>query len=493
MSRLTQVLARRKTPSLIAEARSRKLAIDEVRRLKRAVMIGVYGAIIGFVPFYAFVLHYTVIQLVIGTLIGFGIAICAIEGAFRQMFRFRKRSSYPAVVLVELGSMPGVQEAQQQLLDALIDLFDLDAAAVVLHAGRGDAPPPEPLNMGFEDLTALQAGCGEVIAAALRARESSKLRIAAGGTAPDPQAGATLAVVPVVAWGRAIGVILMRSESGKDLDDQELLDGVGVAAGVSLENQSQAENLHGALSVLEATLDSTADGILVVVGGARIESYNKRFAELIKAPEEILSQDPQVLVNFLLEQLDNAEEFQTRLEELQYDQAAPSFDMLRFRDGRLYEAYSQPQVMDGKTVGRVWCVRDVTQRVQSEQMIRRLAYHDALTDLPNRALFTDRLTIAIAQARRTRTPIAVLFLDIDRFKNINDTLGHAAGDEVLKAIGERALAAGPGRRHRGAGGRRRVHAAANRRRGRREHLGRRRANPGDDRRIRGRSATKRCG
>ena len=73
----------------------------------------------------------------------------------------------------------------------------------------------------------------------------------------------------------------------------------------------------------------------------------------------------------------------------------------------------------------------------SEDRLRFLAYHDALTDLPNRALLLDRLAQALAGARRNQGRFAVMFIDLDRFKNINDSLGHAAGDIVLKQVAER--------------------------------------------------------
>ena len=86
-------------------------------------------------------------------------------------------------------------------------------------------------------------------------------------------------------------------------------------------------------------------------------------------------------------------------------------------------------------------IRDITVRKHTEETIRNLAYHDPLTGLPNRLLFNDRLTQAIERARRSRRLLAVMILDLDRFKLINDSLGLASGDQVLRAVGERLVAA----------------------------------------------------
>jgi len=82
-------------------------------------------------------------------------------------------------------------------------------------------------------------------------------------------------------------------------------------------------------------------------------------------------------------------------------------------------------------------LHDISERKRAEERIRHQAYHDTLTDLPNRALFQDRLTHALAHARRYRKMLAVLFLDLDRFKIINDSLGHAAGDQLLRGVAAR--------------------------------------------------------
>ncbi|MDF9409476.1 MAG: Cyclic di-GMP phosphodiesterase Gmr [Pelotomaculum sp. PtaB.Bin013] len=85
----------------------------------------------------------------------------------------------------------------------------------------------------------------------------------------------------------------------------------------------------------------------------------------------------------------------------------------------------------------VFVSRDITERQRYEETIRHQAFHDALTGLPNRMLFKDRLTLEIAHAKRNKQMLAVLFLDLDRFKLVNDTLGHGLGDQLLKIIARR--------------------------------------------------------
>lgn len=96
--------------------------------------------------------------------------------------------------------------------------------------------------------------------------------------------------------------------------------------------------------------------------------------------------------------------------------------------------HAQPFLVDGEIVGIVESFRDITDRKSAEDLARHLATHDALTGLPNRLLFTDRLEVALARSRRDGTRPALLFSDVDHFKEINDARGHAAGDEALKSI-----------------------------------------------------------
>ncbi|MGQ0710083.1 MAG: diguanylate cyclase domain-containing protein [Rhodoferax sp.] len=105
----------------------------------------------------------------------------------------------------------------------------------------------------------------------------------------------------------------------------------------------------------------------------------------------------------------------------------------------VFELHASPITENGRTLGAVLVLRDITNARRAEQRIHELAFFDALTGLPNRPLLMDRMQQALALAQRHQQPMAVLFLDLDRFKQVNDTLGHASGDELLKQVAGRLL------------------------------------------------------
>jgi diguanylate cyclase (GGDEF)-like protein len=226
------------------------------------------------------------------------------------------------------------------------------------------------------------------------------------------------------------------------IDQAELYEQTRVAAATAM---TQAEQLRQTLqelqqtqALLQATLDSTADGILVINQAGKIAGFNKKFVEMWHIPEYILAlQDDSQALAFVLDQLIDPEAFLSKVRELYAQPNAESHDVLEFKDGRIFERYSQPHCLDGKIVGRVWSFRDVTEQARAEKKIRYQALHDILTGLPNRMLFNDRLSLALANAGRRQGMLAVMFMDLDRFKTINDTLGHAYGDRLLQDVAKR--------------------------------------------------------
>ena len=109
--------------------------------------------------------------------------------------------------------------------------------------------------------------------------------------------------------------------------------------------------------------------------------------------------------------------------------------------GVLRHVHQQVEVIEydatGRAVQLAGAVHDITRRKDNEDQIRRLAYFDTLTGLPNRLLFTEQLQKALANAERQNEQVAVLFVDLDHFKRVNDTLGHSAGDELLRIVSTR--------------------------------------------------------
>jgi diguanylate cyclase (GGDEF)-like protein/PAS domain S-box-containing protein len=349
----------------------------------------------------------------------------------------------------------------------------------------------------------------------------------------------TLSIAPVVHDGVPAGAVII----GRDIRDRK---------------RAEREVLQ-AVTLLQSTLDSTADGILVLGDGGRIVSYNQRFLEMWRVPQNVMSAgDDRRALRHVTEQLLSPEEFVRTTSALLSRPDAESFDLLELKDGRHLERYSIGRRIDEENI-RVWSFRDVTERFAAEAALReseiryrllfeqnaagvcvsRLdgiildcnatfgqmlgyrraelvgrtmselyanaseaeeltallrsvrtlnsveielrradrralwvlenlvlvgdaesgvvhatvvdisdrkraeeqiefhAYHDVLTHLPNRKLFTDRLRHSLTRAKRNNRPVAVMFVDLDHFKSINDTIGHTAGDELLLEMARR--------------------------------------------------------
>jgi diguanylate cyclase (GGDEF)-like protein/PAS domain S-box-containing protein len=320
------------------------------------------------------------------------------------------------------------------------------------------------------------------------------------------------------------------------------------------ERKRAERDVREAVTLLQTTLDSTADGILVIGDNGRVLSCNERFLEMWNIPSDLAaSGDDDRLIEFVLDQVAEPEEFTRVIHAIYGQPEAESFDVIDFKDGRRFERHSIGRKIEGVANVRVWSFRDVSARFAAEAALReselryRLlfeqnaagvcvmnsagrivdcnttfatllgyqkgevvgmwvrdlyarpvehdelmillgdaanlnsvevelkrkdsgtvwllqsliivgerehavvhatvvdisdrkmaeeqiefhAYHDVLTNLPNRKLFADRLRQNMTHSRRSGRALAIMFIDIDHFKSINDTLGHTSGDELL--------------------------------------------------------------
>jgi PAS domain S-box-containing protein len=126
--------------------------------------------------------------------------------------------------------------------------------------------------------------------------------------------------------------------------------------------------LDNSVSLLKATFESTEDGLLVVDLSGKIVQFNQKFIDMWRIPEEVLATgDDNMALNFVKDQLNDPGSFLDNIAHFYSEQESTSFDMLEFKDGRFFERYSQPQRINGKSVGRVWSFRDITKKKTAEK------------------------------------------------------------------------------------------------------------------------------
>lgn len=191
------------------------------------------------------------------------------------------------------------------------------------------------------------------------------------------------------------------------------------------------------LRLAERIIENTLEGVIITDAQTRILSVNPAFTEITGyTEEEVLGKTPRVLSSGHQDK-----KFYQRLwHELNEHGQWQGEIWNRKKNGELLPEFLSITAIydeDGKVSHYAAMFNDITKLKENEENIRNMAYRDPLTSLPNRRLLDDRLDMAIAQAHRQGGRVGVIFIDLDNFKHVNDSLGHAAGDEMLEKTAQR--------------------------------------------------------
>jgi diguanylate cyclase (GGDEF)-like protein/PAS domain S-box-containing protein len=351
-----------------------------------------------------------------------------------------RRAEQPAAglqVLLELAELVRSGRELPDLLDAVARLVSetlrFGAVAIHLHLPGDD-----------EDGYAVAAvhGSESLLDGASPGADPSAWR----GESPSAWRADDLLRVPLHGRdGRRLGVIALDDpESGMRPDDQ-LLDVLGaVAAHVTqaIESDHQLAELHDALARERAVVETSLDAVISLDREGRVLEFN-RAAELMfgYSGQRALGRE---LAELLIEPQDREahrrgvqrafEQGDGRAFHRRMEVTAVCADGRRLPVELSLSLASGAREQDAVIYG---VARDISERLRGQQQLAYLAYHDRLTGLPNRVLVEDQLDLAVARARRMNRAVALLFVDLDDFKAVNDRLGHAAGDQFLAAVAAR--------------------------------------------------------
>ncbi|MEP7088483.1 MAG: EAL domain-containing protein [Nocardioidaceae bacterium] len=213
---------------------------------------------------------------------------------------------------------------------------------------------------------------------------------------------------------------------------------IGVLRDVTTRKNAEAK-LQFANLLLRTQMEASLDGILVVDENKSIVAYNERFATMWHIPPADLAagRDEAVLERVAAHMVDR-KRFVARVDYLYAHPEMDPQDQFVTSDGRSIDRYSVTLYGRSRAyLGRAWFFRDITERKRTEELALRMARFDVVTGLANRAVFVEALRHAIATTKRGDKSFALIYLDLDHFKDVNDNLGHPVGDELLRAVADR--------------------------------------------------------
>jgi len=198
--------------------------------------------------------------------------------------------------------------------------------------------------------------------------------------------------------------------------------------------QKQQIQIKHSEAMLKATLESTKDGIAVFDIDGKLLLVNQNFIDMWKIPDELLIKpNMHKFLEYGLTQLVDSEIRLPRVNKLlQSDQKAS--DLMELKDGRIFSRYSEPLIQDSVIAGRVVSYTDISKQKKLELKLRELSLTDPLTGLYNRRKLNEILQDEFNRAKRYQHKIALLMIDIDHFKQVNDSYGHEQGDRILQSI-----------------------------------------------------------
>jgi len=282
---------------------------------------------------------------------------------------------------LQLNSATNMEEIIEHTLDAMQlalgfdfgDVLIIEDESLRIKGSRGKAPTVSQLPLNGRGLCALAANKKLTIRVSDTSKENAYVDRMGFDWRGRPTMLSELAV-PVIVGDDVAAVLNVESErlDAFKYEEEELLETLASYVASAISRLRRDESLLESVSLHRATLESTAEGILVVDMTGKVSAFNQSFAELWRIPASLLeTRDNAKLIQFVADQLEDPRKYLGRIREIYSKPEKESFDVLRFKDGREFERYSQPQRLGARIVGRVYSFRDVTERSRVEEKLRQ--------------------------------------------------------------------------------------------------------------------------